>query len=231
MACSRGAASPDAHTQRRLFAASAGYCQNPGCSNELFVDAVGGTIHIAEMAHVFAANDGGPRAKPNLSKEERGAFENLVMLCANCHTMVDKAPDFFPDTMILGWKRGHANKLQGLFGAVKFDDRADARQVMEPLLAENHAIFKQYGPHIETAYNPESGVAEQWKRKMLTRILPNSKRLLAILDANRHLLDGDEKVTLEQFRQHIDDLEAFHIEKSKEDASQFPSDFSNILRG
>ena len=41
MVCSRGAASPDAHTQRRLFASSAGYCQNPGCANELFLDAAG----------------------------------------------------------------------------------------------------------------------------------------------------------------------------------------------
>lgn len=230
MVCFRGAASPDAHTQRRLFAASAGYCQNPGCANDLFVDVAGETIHIAEMAHVFAANDGGPRAKPDLSKEERGAFENLVMLCANCHTMVDKAPDAFPDEMILGWKRNHANKLQELFGAVKFDDRAAVRQAVEPLLAENHAIFKQYGPHIDTARNPESGAAEQWKRKMLTRILPNSRRMLAILDANRHLLGGDEKETLEQFRQHIDDLEAFHIENSREDSSRFPGEFANILK-
>jgi len=229
MACSRGAASPDASTQRRLFAASAGYCQNPGCSNDLFVDAAGETIHIAEMAHVFAANDGGPRAKPELSKEERGAFENLVMLCANCHTMVDKAPDAFPDRMILGWKREHANKLQGLFGVVKFDNRTDARRAVEPLLAENHAIFKQYGPHIEAARNPESGAAEQWKRKMLTRILPNSRRMLAILDANCDLLGGEEKVALEQFRQHIDDLEAFHIEEIREDASRFPGEFAKIL--
>ena len=109
------------------------------------------------------------------------------MLCANCHTMVDKAPGAFPDIMMLGWKREHANKLQGLFGAVKFGDRAGARQVVEPLLAENHAIFNQYGPHIEDARNPESGAAERWKRKMLTRILPNSRRMLAILDAKPDL--------------------------------------------
>ena len=229
MACSRGAASPDTHTQRRLFAASAGYCQNPGCANELFIDAAGKNIHIAEMAHVFAANDGGPRAKPDLSEEERGAFENLIMLCANCHTLVDKAPNSFPDKLILGWKREHANKLQWLFGAVRFGNRADARQTVVPLLAENHAIFKQYGPHVDAARNPESGVAEQWKRKMLTRILPNSRRMLAILDANRHLLSDAEKETLELFRQHIDDLEAFHIEDTKEDASRFPADFAKIL--
>ncbi|QEL55187.1 hypothetical protein [Chromobacterium paludis] len=229
MACSRGAASPDTHTQRRLFAASAGYCQNPGCSNELFVDVAGKSIHIAEMAHVFAAIDGGPRTNLVLSKEERGAFENLIMLCSNCHTMVDKAPDAFPVEMMLRWKREHANKLQGLFGAVKFGDRASARQAVEPLLTENHAIFKQYGPQIDAASNPESGTAEQWKRKMLARILPNSRRMLTIFDANRHLLDGNEKATLELFRQHIDDLEAFHVEGNREDASRFPWELSKIL--
>lgn len=229
MACSRGAASPDAQTKRQLFAASAGYCQNPGCSNELFIDASGKSIHIAEMAHVFAANDRGPRAKPELSEQERGAFENLVVLCANCHTMVDKAPETFPDNMMQSWKREHANKLQGLFGVVMLNDRASARQTVEPILLENNAIFNQYGPHIDAACNPESGSAEQWKRKMLTRILPNSRRILAILSANRHLLAGTERLTLEQFRQHIDDLEAFHIGGSRQDASRFPSEMTKIL--
>ncbi len=229
MACSRGAASPDAHTQRRLFAASAGYCQNPGCACELFVDAAGESFHIAEMAHVIAAKDDGPRSNPKLGREERGAYENLVVLCANCHTMVDKAPDAFPDSMMFGWKREHANKLQGLFGAVRFDDRTAARQVVEPLLAQNLAIFQQYGPLIEAARNPESGAAEQWRRKMLTRILPNNRRILAVLDANRHLLDDGEKSTVERFRQHLDDLEAFHIEGNRQDASRFPNELSNIL--
>jgi hypothetical protein len=229
MVCSRGAASPDAHTQRRLFAASAGYCQNPSCANELFVDTAGESFHIAEMAHVFAANDSGPRAKPDLSLPERGAFENLIVLCANCHTMVDKAPNAFPDSMMLGWKREHANKLQGLFGAVQFGDRTAALQVVEPLLAQNFAIFQEYGPHIDAARDPESGAAEQWKRKMLTRILPNNRRVLTVLDANRHLLNDGEKLTVERFRQHIDDLEAFHIEGNRQDASRFPDDLSRIL--
>lgn len=231
MACSRGAASPNAHTKYRLFSASAGYCQNPSCSNELFMEAAGTSIHIAELAHVFAANDGGPRADPHLSEEERGAFENLIVLCANCHTMVDKAPDAFPDDMMLGWKRDHANKLQGLFGVVKFDDRIAARKAVDLLLTENRLIFDQYGPHIEAANNPESGAAERWKRKMLTRILPNNRRLLAILDANRDLLRDDEKMSLELFRQHIDDLEAFHIGGINEDGSRFPAELTRILEG
>jgi hypothetical protein len=231
MACSRGAASPDAHTQRRLFAASAGYCQNPACYLPLFADAAGQRFHVAEMAHICAANDDGPRADADLNAEARGTFDNLILLCANCHTMVDKAPTAFPDNTIQAWKREHANKLQRLFGATQFDSRAAARQAIGAVLSENYNIFKQYGPHIDAAQNPESGAAEQWKRKMLTRILPNSRRMLAILDVNRRLLRDDEKSTLEQFRQHVDDMEAFHIEGLRQDASRFPSAFAKILEG
>jgi hypothetical protein len=229
LACPRGAASPDTHTQRRLFAASAGYCQNPSCERELFVDADGKSIHVAEMAHVFAASDSGPRANSVLSEAERGSFENLVMLCANCHTMVDKAPAAYPDEMMLGWKRDHARKLNALFGVVEYDNREAARAAVEPILAQNRAIFEQYGPHIDAARDPESGAAEQWRRKILTRILPNNNRVLAMLDANRRLLGGDERATLELFRQHINDLEAFHIEGVREDGSRFPAAMARIL--
>ncbi len=179
MANARGKASPNAHTQRRLFASSAGYCQNPSCSKKLFDEAGGTRFLIAELAHVFAAQDDGPRANAELSDEERGAFENLIVLCANCHTMVDKAPDAFPDLMMTRWKREHEHKLVELFGVRKFDDRESVRDVVEPLLIESRTVFEMYGPHIEEAQNPESGAAEQWKRKVLTIIIPNNRELTA----------------------------------------------------
>lgn len=231
MVCSRGAASPDAHTQKQLFAASGGYCQNPGCARHLFIDAAGQSIHVGEMAHIFAASNAGPRADPAMREVERGAFDNLILLCANCHTMVDKAPDAFPDAMMLGWKRDHAKRLQAVFGVTVFDDRAAARAVIAALLDENRAIFERYGPHIDAARDPESGAAEIWRRKMLTKILPNSNRVLAQLDANKALPTGDEPRVIEDFRQHIDDLEATHIVGEREDAAQFPAAMQTILEG
>ncbi|WP_019029039.1 hypothetical protein [Colwellia piezophila] len=230
MANARGKASPNAHTQRRLFASSAGYCQNPSCSKKLFDEAGGTRFLIAELAHVFAAQDDGPRANAELSDEERGAFENLIVLCANCHTMVDKAPDAFPDLMMTRWKREHEHKLVELFGVRKFDDRESVRDVVEPLLIESRTVFEMYGPHIEEAQNPESGAAEQWKRKVLTIIIPNNRKVLSFVDANRHLLSDSEKVTKEKFRQHIDDLEAFHIEDARQDSSRFPVEMADIFK-
>jgi hypothetical protein len=229
MACPRGAASPDSNTQKRLFADSGGHCQNPSCECELFVDASGKVIHIAEMAHVFAASDRGPRANPGLTDTERGSFDNLVVLCANCHTMVDKAPESYPDEMMKAWKRGHAEKFLRIFGVLNYKSRAAARAAIEPILAQNRAIFDQYGPHAEAAFDPESGAAQRWRRKMVTHILPNNNRVLALLDANMNLLFGDEQKTLELFRQHIDDLKAYHIEGIQEDASRFPTILSSIL--
>jgi hypothetical protein len=181
------------------------------------------------MAHIFAAAEKGPRANSALSEAERGAFDNLILLCANCHTMVDKAPDAFPDSMMLGWKRDHAKKLTAVFGVTEFADRAAARAAIAQLLDENRATFERYGPHIEAARNPESGAAETWRRKMLTKILPNSNRVLAQLDANRALLRDDERAAVEDFRHHIDDLEALHIGGVHEDASRFPDAMQTIL--
>ncbi len=144
--------------------------------------------------------------------------------------MVDKAPLAYPDSTMLEWKRVHAQKLQQLFGVVRFDDRQSVRVVVVPLLEQNRVIFQQYGPHIEAAQNPESGAAEQWKRKVLTRILPNNRQLLSIFDRNRHLLLNCEMLTVELFRQHIDDLEAFHVGGCKLDASRFPENLSDIYR-
>ena len=230
MTCPRGAANPDAHTQRMLFAASGGYCQNPACSLELFINYPEKKIHVAEMAHVFAANSNGPRANDLLSDEQRGSFDNLVLLCSLCHTKIDKAPEVYPDPVILKWKRDHAEKLRSLFGVIRFEKRSDAREVIEGFLRENYQIFENYGPQINEAKNPESGASERWKRKVLQKVIPNNRRILSHLDANKHLLNGLEEKLLEQFRQHIDDLEARHIQDYNEGASQFPIMFSEILK-
>src|ERR1700680_5132941 len=143
MACARGEAFPNQHTKLRLFADSAGFCQRLGCNDRLFIDTKSKNIHIAEMAHVFAANDRGPRANTALSAAERGAFENLILLCPKCHSIVDKAPTDFPDTMLKEWKQRHAERIAVVFGTVQYGDRAAARKAIEPALIENRVIFDQ----------------------------------------------------------------------------------------
>lgn len=230
MPCSRGQANPDRHTTLRLFADSGGYCQRTECPNRLFVDTGTKNIHVAEMAHIIAASRSGPRADVTATSAEKGSYENLILLCANCHTTIDKAPGDFPDDMIKGWKRKHIERINSLFGAVEYPDRASARKVIEPALAENRAVFDQYGPNNAYRQDPESELAKVWQRKMRAIILPNNRKILTVLDANRHHLSELETKTLEAFRQHIDDLEAKHIgEGSGDIASRFPGGMVDIL--
>jgi|SRR5258708_5769658 hypothetical protein len=211
MSCYRGKASPNQHTILRLFADSAGFCQNPLCQRVLFMDTGNHRVHIAEMAHVFAANDKGPRAKVELTARERGAYENLILLCPSCHTMIDKAPKDFPDGLLIEWKHSHFKRIAAAFGAVEYGSRQTARAAIEPALAENRMIFDDYGPENDYRLNPESELAIAWQRKVRSRVLPNNRKILAVLDANRRHLRGSEVKTLEQFRQHIDDMEARHL--------------------
>lgn len=231
MSCSRGKANPDRHTTLRLFADSGGYCQRPHCANPLFVDTATNNIHVAEVAHIIAASATGPRAEVKVSPADRGSYDNLILLCANCHTTIDKAPGDFPDDMVRDWKRKQVDRITSLFGAVEYQDRASARKAIEPALSENGAVFKKYGPHNEYRQDPESEVAKVWQRKLRAIVLPNNRKVLAILDANRRHLRESEVKTAEAFRQHVDDLEAKHIGDGSGDVvSRFPAEMAAILR-
>ena len=229
MSCPRGKASPNKHTKLRLFADSAGYCQNPNCLEKLFIDTGDNNIHIAEMAHVFSASNDGPRAKKEMTKEERGDYANLILLCANCHTKIDKSEKDYPDSLIFRWKQNHIEKISRLFGAVECNSREEVRNLIDPILIENNAIFETYGPMGDERFNPESDMPEQWIRKIRSIILPNNRKLLTVLDANRKLLNHSERKTLEIFRQHVDDFEAKHLGESDLNGIMFPKEMENIL--
>lgn len=182
------------------------------------------------MAHIIAASGKGPRATAVVTEADRGSYDNLILLCANCHTIIDKASVDFPINLIQEWKRKHSERIASLFGAIEFPNRASARKAIEPSLTENRAVFDQYSPDNDYSQDPESEFAKVWQRKMRSILLPNNRRVLAILDANRRHLSVSEEKVLEEFRQHIDDLEAKHIgEGSGDVASRFPRAMNEIL--
>ena len=211
MSCYRGKASPDINTQRRLFAASGGYCQNPGCNGSLFVEADSKLVSVAEMAHIFAAQDDGPRPNSALSEEERGDFSNLILLCANCHTLIDKAPDVFPDKLIVDWKSNHQGRIAAVFGAVKYTTRVDAWTAILALRARTGSIHRRVGLDNDYKWNPEADEAIEWQHHVRRTIIPVNRSILSLLDRNYSLLHEREHEVVELFRQHIEGLERRHI--------------------
>lgn len=230
MGCSRGKASPDTNTQRRLFSASGGYCQNPNCNQELFVDTGSKNVSIAEMAHIIAAQDDGPRANPELTEAERGKFSNLILLCANCHTLIDKAPGAFPDSLIIQWKNEHEARISAVFKSISYNTRADAHKALKELMVRTNAVHRRVGPDNDYKWNPEADEAVEWRYHVRQTIIPTNRSILALLDHNHSLLLEHELETVELFRQHVEAMEQRHIFNSPlPSAPIYPEGMGNIF--
>jgi hypothetical protein len=231
MACSRGKAAPDVETCYRLFAASGGYCENPRCTRNLFVATGSKVIQVAELAHVFAAMDQGPGASTRLSEAERGAFENWILLCPTCHTMVDEAESDFPAELLKAWKEAHASELARVFFAPHYAKRADTRANIEYVLGQNRAIFQGLNPDVDYQADTEPEKAAKWEATMRDHIIPNNRRVLTIIDVNHEHLEYDELVVVERFRQHVYDQEARHFtDAAPPRQAQFPDGMNTLLR-
>ena len=63
------------NVERRLLAESMGRCMNPDCKEELFIN----NSDIIERAHIM----------PYYETEDN-SFDNLIVLCPNCHKKFDK---------------------------------------------------------------------------------------------------------------------------------------------
>lgn len=227
MSCKRGKAAPNPFTKTKLFANSGGYCQKPDCNENLFKTFDKKEIHIAEIAHIISVNKGA-RKNNKLTASEKGSYENLILLCPNCHTTIDKAGDDFPTSLILKWKSEHKIKLDKVFGIKKYENRIKARKHIKPIFIENKVIFDTYGPNTDERYNPESTMPILWLKKIREFIIPNNRKTLNIIDANYDLLNNEEKIVFENFKHHLHDFESKHIYNEESNGIQFPSKITDI---
>ncbi len=62
---------------------------------------------IGEMAHIHGLKPNSPRYDPSMTDEERNSYENLLILCRNCHALIDKNPDKYPPEKLKAIKREH----------------------------------------------------------------------------------------------------------------------------
>nr|WP_190277844.1 HNH endonuclease [Colwellia psychrerythraea] len=70
-------------------------------------------VHIGEMAHIIAKSNQGPRGDTNL--ENLNTYQNLILLCANDHTAVDKNTEYYTVDRLLSIKEEHENKVSSTF--------------------------------------------------------------------------------------------------------------------
>ena len=113
------------NVERRLYAESMGRCMNPDCQTDLFAE----DGDIMERAHIDP-----------YCKTADNSFENLVILCPNCHTNFDKNHAFSPE-QVLSWKQIRRDEIDRLF-STKYTSFDELKKVVSPILLENKTIYE-----------------------------------------------------------------------------------------
>ena len=73
-----------------LFAKSGNICAFPGCAVPVIAEEGDESKPLAEVAHMIAYADNGPRADSILPIDGRNRASNLILLCPTHHSLVDK---------------------------------------------------------------------------------------------------------------------------------------------
>ena len=151
------------------------------------------------------------------------SFENLIILCPNCHTNFDKNSAFSLDEVKL-WKQIRKQEFDRFFNA-KYTAFDDLRNNVAPLLLENQTIYENY-------YLDDK--KELWD-KFEGKVLANNRKLRKILENNFHLIQRHSNKVysnlelVHKFLIHIDEFEATRLEKENTRHVLFPVEINSMF--
>lgn len=83
-----------------LWARAVGRCSMPNCRVKLTLDSKDSnkSLTLGEMCHIVGEKNDkkSPRGISKLSEKDRNKYSNLILLCAHCHTIIDKNEKDWP---------------------------------------------------------------------------------------------------------------------------------------
>lgn len=208
---------PTQQTLKRLFAYSGNQCARPKCSRYLVDD--GGTM-LGKVAHIHAASRKGSRFDPGMSNEARRAFENLLVLCGECHDIIDDMAreDEFPASLVKEWKSAHEARFQRAERELIDRYRDATRDAVPTYPATLHALAVALNePLLRDEQESIDGIREFVDRlrglpldvrgfamEVADRMMRLGKEMLLVDDVQRalNLPDGELKTLVDLLDEH-----------------------------
>nr|WP_298874774.1 HNH endonuclease signature motif containing protein [uncultured Mogibacterium sp.] len=196
------------NVKRRLWAESMGRCMNPECRAELFIK----NSDIMEKAHIGAYYE-----------TEDNSYENLIVLCPNCHKKFDKT-GFIDENIVKQWKEIRRNELEKFF-SVELSSFDQLKEKAVPFLSENYSIYKSYYL---------SGNKSLWD-KFEPQILSNNEKLKLLFDNNRTLFqqhsykEYSNLELIQKFITHVDEFKITRDDGEKLREVLFPQEINSIF--
>ena len=98
-------------TIKRLHALSGNQCTAPGCTHTLI--ARDDKTIISKICHIEAASADGARWNSDMDDDQRRHFDNLILLCDECHCIIDNKENEAKYTVPLlkQWKKQHESTI------------------------------------------------------------------------------------------------------------------------
>lgn len=102
-----------------LWGRAAGRCEFSSCNRPLWKSPVTQEpVNIAQKAHIYAFSSGGPRGNRGLPKRLLNSAQNLMLVCCDCHKIMDKdqGGTKYSADLLQKWKEEHERRIETVTG-------------------------------------------------------------------------------------------------------------------
>lgn len=100
----------------QLWVAAGGRCQFNGCNKPLHRNVLTKqALFLGQHAHIIGDSPKGPRGNDVLSKKLAHDPSNLMLVCAPCHTTIDRLEDDYDTELLRRMKKRHEDRIQRLY--------------------------------------------------------------------------------------------------------------------
>lgn len=98
--------------KRDLWFAAHGRCEFAGCNKLLFNHCITmDECNISNYAHIIGDSPKGPRGDKKKSKELAKDINNLILLCPDCHKLIDSNEEKYTVEVLKRMKKEHENRI------------------------------------------------------------------------------------------------------------------------
>ena len=142
-----------ASTRLLLFVRAGGRCEFDGCNGYLLEHPL--TLaegNFAQVAHIVAFSRGGPRGKKSFTSGYVNDIANLMLLCPQCHKLIDDHPDQYTVVALEKYKEKHEERIYHVTGlgpdlktsVVQLKARIAGQSVAIPAAQVTEAVAPRY---------------------------------------------------------------------------------------
>ncbi len=138
-------------TRVLLCVRAGGRCEFDGCNKYLFRHHLThAEENFSQMAHIVAFKPDGPRGKSGKRPVDINNVENLMLLCSDCHHLIDRRPSEFARETLEKYKKDHEERIHRLT-AIKPDSKTTVVQLKSRIGPQTVAIP---APEVHKAVSP-----------------------------------------------------------------------------